>query len=294
MTTGSGGTCTQKAANTGNYGNSYGCTGAVVSGGTAAGTAATVSAWSADRGTGAAAITGAAGAWANAFISNQGSSGFGAASRTETIGVSSPDHAFDSILPGTFDMMLVQFDSSVVLDRVGFGWTGKQTSDPECDGKSGGDAVTCDSDVVIMRWDGSTGPILSNAGTTSTGGKDMLNSTIGAGGWSLVGTYLDRTAGGSFATGASTSAGSSYWLIASYNTTMSNMGSGYFGNDAFKLNFLRTTNYTCPGGGAQNPGGGCGGGGDGQVSEPGTMALAGLALAGVVGLGRRRRRVAAR
>ena len=40
-TTSNGGTCTQKAANSGNYGNSYGCTGAVVSGGTAAGSAAT-------------------------------------------------------------------------------------------------------------------------------------------------------------------------------------------------------------------------------------------------------------
>jgi hypothetical protein len=282
--TGSGGTCSQNATNTGTYGNSYGCSGAVVSGGTAAGSSATVSAWSADSGTGTSrAITGSG--WANAFMSNQGGSGFGGASRTEGIGINAPDHAFDSILPGTFDMMLVQFDSKVVLSQFKFGWTGKQMSDPECDGVGGGSNVGCDSDVVVMRWDGATGPISAGSGTTSVGGNDMLNSTIGAGGWGLVGTYLDRTAGNNIDTGADLTKGSSYWLIASYNTAMSDMGATYFGNDAFKLNFLRTSNYTCPGGGTPGPNG-CGGGG-GNVSAPGTLALAGLGLLGAAFLRRR-------
>lgn len=276
-TSGSGGDCVSGAGGT-SYGNSYDCTGTVVSGGAAAAATVNVSAWSVDRGSNGAAITGSAGNWANAYISNQGGSGFGAASRTEGIGVGSPSHAFDSIAPGTFDMALLSFNKAIVLQQFGFGWTGKQTIV---------NGVQQDSDVVVMRWDGSTGPVLANAGTTSTGSEDMLKSTIGAGGWQLVDAYSDTAAGTKYNTGADSSKGSSYWLIAAYNTTMANKG-WTTGNDAFKLNFLKTVNYTCPGGVGQNPGGGCGGTPSQGVPEPGSLALASVAVLGLVGVRRRR------
>lgn len=273
-TIGSGGDCTGSGAS---YGNSYNCAGAVISGGTAAATTVNVSAWSNDRGTNGAAITGPAGHWANAYISNQGSSGFGAASRTEIIGVSSPNHAFDSIAPGTFDMALLSFNEAIVLQQFKFGWTGKSAYV---------NSVQQDSDVVVMRWNGSTGPVLANAGSATEGSKDMLNSTIGAGGWELVNAFADTVAGTTYNTGADSLKGSSYWLIAAYNTTMANKG-WTVNNDAFKLNFLKTADYTCLNGGAQNQGGGCGGTTTGQVPEPGSLALAAIAALGAFGARRR-------
>lgn len=252
------------------YGNSYACSGTVVSGGTAAGTMVNVSAWSPDRGENTGQpITGSAGNWANSYIATYGG-GFGAASRSEGIGIGSPDHAFDSVAPGSFDMALLSFDSSVVVSQFGIGWKGS------------------DSDAVVMRWAGIGSPILTNDGTTAVGSKNMLNSTIGSGGWELVNYYLNPAVGNNVSTGADQQKGSSFWLVAAYNTTMSPQpGAGYQGNDAFKLNFLKTTNYTCPGGGGQNPGGGCGSDNN-NTPEPGTLALAGLAAAGAFGARRRR------
>lgn len=297
--------CSQNAGNSGNYNNSWNCTSATAAGNTQAGASMTASAWSTDRGIVGGTPTkyvwvrpqsgsqsysrvesanspgsgyvnqsltnGSGTTFASAYMSSQGDSGFGAASRTEGRGAGSPNHAFDSFAPGTTDMMLLDFGSvSVVLDKIGIGWN------------NGGDA-----DITVMRWTGDTAPSRPT-GTTAIGGNQNLIGTLATSttvGWELVGSFAnlgtDSSLQGGFgqaaiSTGADPTKGSSWWLISTYNTTFDTTGKCTacgVGNDNFKLNFIATLlpKKTPPT----------------EVPEPGSLALAGIALAGVLGARRR-------
>ena len=255
---GSGNGCSQNATNSGNYGNSWNCTGS-------SSATATVSAWSADRGTSgqadflAAPSTGSY--YANAYLSPQGNAGFGAASRSEGTGATAPNHAFDSISPGTQDLMLLDFGSAnVILNSIGIGWSGT------------------DSDITLLRWTGSAAPSKASGNLIATG-------------WALVDSYsnlvaddIPRAATTAMNTGATQA--SSWWLISTFNSALNGGESCKTStgttahcditNDAFKLNFISATVVpsTPPG----------------KVPEPGSLALAGIALAGLFGV----RRVAAK
>lgn len=221
----SGSGCSQNGTYSGNFGNSWACT-------SSAGSSATASAWSNDRGSGSTAQAGSG--WANAHMSAQGSSGFGAASRTEGLGTGSPNHSVDSITPGTYDFIMIQFSSAVILDQFRIGWGAG------------------DSDITVMRWNGAGVPT-GGTGAVTTGSNATLNNTIGTTGWQFVGSFGDAcrnssnvlvtntsctAANSTWSTGATQA--SSYWLISAYNTTMDTINAWTAGNDGFKLNWLRT------------------------------------------------------
>lgn len=278
--------CTQNAGNAGTYNNSWNCT--PVAGGNG-GSSLTASAWSSDRGTNvwvrpdnpATSSTNeykrveqifspgtgyvdqylSGSGYASAYLSPQGNSGFGAASRTEGLGATSPNHAFDSTSPGTMDLMLLDFGStSVVLDAIGIGWW------------------TNDADITVMRWVGSSGPTRTT-GTTAIGGSENLSDKVfdGTSGWELVGSYLDLRAdntlpfgGTAVATGATSSQASSWWLISTYNSSMARCSTGCDTKyDSFKINYVKTSIPQT------------------QVPEPGSMALVGAALLGMFGTRRK-------
>lgn len=283
--------CSQAATNSGNFNNSYNCTT-----GTGAGTQSmTVTGWSSnsDRGvsggirgtvnttsTNTSTFYGSSyylsgSGFASSLLSDQGASGLGGTSRLEAqtarangdttpLDPASPNHAFDSVAPGAFDMLLLDFGSSnVILDKIGIGWKG------------------ADADLMVMRWTGTTAPTRTT-GTTGSGGNQNLTDTLWSAanptvaGWQLVGTYgnlgTDSTApfGGAAVNTGATQA-SSWWLVSAFNTTL--LGSNTAcstcdaGNDSFKFNFIQT----------RTPG----------VPEPGTAALAVLALGGAVAARRR-------
>jgi len=152
---------------------------------------------------------------------------------------------------GKTELVMLNFTTATMLSALSIGW------------------YQNDADISVLRWTGSGTPDLTKTTTAGLTGS----------GWTLVsssdvdpGSTMSFTGGGY----------SSWWLISSYfgSTTSASDGSGKLnaGDDYFKL--LSFTGTTQPGGG----------GGGGSVPEPGTLALAGLALAGIVGAQRRRAR----
>jgi PEP-CTERM motif len=252
--------CSQGGTNANTYGNSYACT-------SSAGGAATVTAWSTDKGTGADGITYAGSNLANAFVGDNGAGGFGNKDRGETLAATGPvQHGTDNV--GSYDFLLLNFSAATVLNSFGLGYA--CTTDA-----AGTGCAAAMADVTLLRWTGATPPP-TGTGTTTTGG----NATLTNSGWSLVGSYSNVGAdatlpfgGAAQATGAT--AASSWWLISAFNSTLNGgtackSGAALVastctgGNDSFKLNWVQTT-----------------AGGGGGVPEPGSLALAAVALLGL-------------
>lgn len=271
-----GGACAQNVSNANNFGNSWSC-----SGSGDAGTSVTASAYSTQSGvrnsTTSDQYINSATQYANAYMSSQGTSGFGVANRTEGLGAGSPDHAVDNNPTGTYDMVVLNFGMDVILSQVGIGWSSNSTG----------------ADLTIMRWTGAGAPTATSASSDSGGTGALLRS-----GWSLVSSLADVLADGSYTYGGQArntyaTEASSWWMISAFNTTLNgstcykdNSGNtvteGQYqnnrykcddGDDAFKLNWLKTTVAAPP----PPPG----------VPEPGTLALAGVALLGITAARRR-------
>ncbi|MGC4078845.1 MAG: PEP-CTERM sorting domain-containing protein [Rubrivivax sp.] len=160
----------------------------------------------------------------------------------------SPNHAIDN--ETKTELVMLNFTTATMLSALSIGW------------------YQTDADISVLRWTGQGTPDLTK--TTVAG------LTTAGSGWTLVSSSdVDPSYSWSFNGGGY----SSWWLISSYfgASTGDDRNDNVLGagNDYFKLlSFTGTTQS--------------GGGSGGSVPEPGSLALAGLAIAGLVGAKRRR------
>ena len=183
----------------------------------------------------------------------------------------SPEHSFDN--NERADSALLSFGTSVNLTSITFGWW------------------NTDSDFYVLAYTGAGTPTLTG----------LTYATLS--GWTLVGNYSapgGSTAGGAFTTTLGTTITSSYWLVGAGgfasgvgvtndSTSTTSCTGGYDSRGKCKgwtttttplYDYLKLTGIAGTTNGGTFPPAG--------VPEPGSLALAGAAFLGMVGLRRRK------
>lgn len=256
------------------WGNSYTCTDSSLP----ADAKMNISGWSSDLSPSTAFVPAAVYPWGS-------SSGFGVINKeecTDSKGVVSATpcdpgtgpHAADGV--DNLDGFLMKFSNNpsdivkVALESVQIGWNGSDAKGITTSTKGNACTGYCDSDISVYYYTGSVDPDMSTVSAASLKGA---TTTVAVNGWLLLGTYNDvglntnnTVSLGNTGAGAKSS---SWWLVTAANTTTMD------GNaDAFKLLTVAGTGDTTK-----------------RTPEPGSLALAGLALFGMVGLRRKAKQV---
>lgn len=186
---------------------------------------------------------------------------------------SAPEHAIDN--NGRYEMVLLDFGTAKVnLSSIGFGWNAVQNT---WSGKSSTGAW--DSDFTVLAFEP------SKAGAVSSALVDKTWNALDSG-WSVVANYSNGTNattvnGVTTGNGISSNIYSSYWLVGAYNPlaggVATDMINGVATNrttqdDYLKLKWVSGT--VCAAGATCGP--------TGQVPEPGSLALMGVGLLGLI------------
>lgn len=258
--------CGDTSASTVSWGNSYTCTDSSLP----ADAKMNISGWSSDLSPATNFAAAAVYPWGS-------SAGFGVVNRDEcAVGATTVcdpgtgPHATDGV--DNLDGFLMKFSNNpsdivkVALESVQIGWNGSDDKGITTSTKGNACSGYCDSDISVYYYTGSSDPTM---GAVSAASLKGATTTTAVNGWKLLGHYADvGLMTSNTVTLGNTGAGavsSSWWLV-----TTSNSSAGDSNADAFKLLTVAGTGDTTK-----------------RTPEPGSLALAGLALFGMVSLRRK-------